>query len=132
MSEIEKLRMMIAEDENHIRMMLKSIAGELDAEVVAEASNGREAVDLFRLLKPQVTLMDINMPVLSGLDALEKIKETNPNACVIMLTSVADLESVRRAVKLGASNYILKGTPVDEMGQMISETWSEHQNAFEG
>jgi YesN/AraC family two-component response regulator len=126
------LKILIAEDENHIRMMLKAIVSglppRLQAEVVAEVSNGREAVDVARLVKPDVVLMDINMPVLDGLQALEKIRESLPSTCVIMLTSMADMASVRKAVSLGASNYILKGTPPAEIQSMIVETWHEHSS----
>ncbi len=131
MNDNKKITMLVAEDENHIRMLLKAVANEIDAEVVAEAKNGREAVDLCRIIKPDITLMDINMPQLSGLEALEKINETNPNSCIIMLTSVADMDSVRKAVKFGAANYILKNTPLKEMQQMILDTWVEHKKSLE-
>lgn len=117
---------LIAEDEKHIRMMLKAIADEIGAKVIAEAENGREAVDLFRILHPDITLMDINMPHLSGLEALEKINDSDPNACVIMLTSVADMKSVSKAVELGASSYILKSEP-GKIKDLIVETWEEHK-----
>ncbi|THB69676.1 MAG: response regulator [Gammaproteobacteria bacterium] len=123
--------MMIAEDENIIRMLLKAVAKETGFEVVAEAENGREAVDIFRVVKPDITLMDINMPKLTGLEALEKIHETNPGACVIMLTSVADMDSVRKAIDLGAANYILKDTPVEEIEEMIRDTWTLHCGTLE-
>lgn len=123
----ETLKMLIAEDEKHIRMMIKAVAVEIGAEVVAEAVNGREAVDLYRVAHPDITILDINMPILTGLEALEKINDCSPDACVIMLTSVADMDSVRKAVKYGAANYILKNTPVDEIQRLITETWEEHK-----
>ncbi len=128
MEDDNKPTMMIAEDENIIRMLLKAVAKEAGFEVIAEAENGREAVDIFRVTKPDICLMDINMPKLTGLEALQKIRETNPDACIIMLTSVADMDSVRKAIEYGAANYILKDTPVEEMGQMVQNTWNNYSN----
>mgnify|MGYP001564523180 FL=1 len=118
--------MMIAEDENIIRMLLKAVARDVNFELVAEVENGLEAIEAFKKLKPNITLMDISMPKITGLEALETIRETNPDACIIMLTSMADMNSISKAIELGAANYILKDTPIEEIEQMILETWNEH------
>ena len=132
MEDSNKPTMMIAEDENIIRMLLKAVARETGFEVVAEAANGNEAVDMFKAVKPDITLMDINMPKLTGLEALKKIHDTDPSSCVIMMTSVADMDSVRNAIEFGAANYILKDTPIEEMEQMIMETWKNHNAPING
>jgi len=79
-----------------------------DMELIAEASNGREAVDLFREHHPDVTLMDLQMPEMSGIDALSAIRGEFPDARIIVLTSYAGDVQVSRALKSGARGYLLK------------------------
>lgn len=126
MIENKKISMLIAEDESLIRKYLIKVVATFNIEVVAEAENGRVAVDLCRTIKPNIALLDINMPIMTGLEALEKIHSDNPDICVIMLTSVADMKSVQKAVELGATNYILKSTPIEEFKQIIINTWDAH------
>ncbi len=126
MNDNNKITMLIAEDENLIRRYLIKVVETFNFKVVAEATNGREAVDLCRIIKPNVVLLDINMPIMTGLEALEKIHDSNPDICVIMLTSVADMRSIETAVDLGAANYILKSTPVEELKQILINTWNAH------
>jgi DNA-binding NarL/FixJ family response regulator len=76
--------------------------------LIAEASNGREAVDLFREHHPDVTLMDLQMPEMSGIDALSAIRGEFPDARIIVLTSYAGDVQVSRALKSGARGYLLK------------------------
>ncbi|MBU2551605.1 MAG: response regulator [Proteobacteria bacterium] len=123
MPEPRKPRVVIADDENHIRVLFKTVMKTMNTEVVAEAKNGREAADLYKQEKPDLILLDINMPVMDGREALREIMGESPDAFVIMLTSVADAETIRETLKLGASNYILKDTPLPEMKKIIKETW---------
>lgn len=123
MSEANKPRAMVADDEKHIRTLFKKVLTKMNCEVVGEASNGLEAVDLFTREKPDLVLLDINMPYMTGQEALPKIMEISPEAVVIILTSVADSESVEKCISLGASDYIRKDTPLKEMVNMISESW---------
>ncbi len=125
----EKPRTIIADDESHIRTLMKTILQMMNYEVVAEASNGQQAIDYFKELKPEITLLDVNMPVKTGLDALKEIKEIAPAACVIMLSSVSDLESVQEAIEMGASHFIRKDTQITEIKKMIAETWQQHQHS---
>jgi DNA-binding NarL/FixJ family response regulator len=85
------------------------IANEPDMKLVAEASNGREAIDQFRKVQPDVTLMDVQMPDMSGIDALIAIREEAPNAKVIVLTTYGGDALAMRAIKAGAQAYVLKG-----------------------
>ncbi len=126
MNNNKKISMLIAEDESLIRRYLIKVVETFNIEVVAEAENGREAVDFCRTIKPNIALLDINMPIMTGLEALEKIHNTNPDICVIMLTSVADMKSVQKAVEFGATNYILKSTPIEEFKQIIINSWNAH------
>jgi DNA-binding NarL/FixJ family response regulator len=84
------------------------IDGEQDMSIVGEASNGREAVEMFRSRRPDIALMDLQMPDLNGIDAIIAIRQEHPQARVIVLTTYEGDVLARRALKAGASGYILK------------------------
>ena len=86
------------------------IADEPDMVLVAEAENGREALDKFAQHRPDVTLMDLQMPEMDGLDALEAIRAREPDARIVVLTTYPGDAQVLRALKAGASGYLLKST----------------------
>jgi DNA-binding NarL/FixJ family response regulator len=85
------------------------VNGESDMKLVAEASDGQEAIDKFRLHQPDVTLMDLQMPTLNGIEAIIGIRSEFPNARIIVLTTYTGDVQVSRALKAGARGYILKG-----------------------
>jgi DNA-binding NarL/FixJ family response regulator len=85
------------------------IANQSDFELVAEASNGREAIELFRQHQPDVTLMDLQMPEVGGIDAIGAIRGEFPEARIVVLTTHAGDFQVTRALKAGARAYLLKG-----------------------
>ena len=91
------------------------IATQPDMQLVGEASNGREAVQLHRELNPDVTLMDLQMPDMSGLDAIIAIKTENPTARIIVLTTYSGDALAQRALKAGAQAYVLKSLVRTEM-----------------
>jgi two-component system, chemotaxis family, chemotaxis protein CheY len=124
MAEAKRPRVLIAEDESHSRLLLKAIVTSMNCEVVGEATTGQETIDLYRQLKPHVLLLDINMPNKTGDEVLKEIKAEFPRAFVIVVTSVADQESVERCLELGAANYIRKDTPIAEIKTAIKETWA--------
>ncbi len=106
---MERIRVMLAEDHSMVRQGLKQLIElESDIKVVAEAANGEEAVSYFFIEQPDIVLMDINMPKLNGLQALEAIKQKNPDAKIIMLTIHQDREYLFKALQLGANGYVLK------------------------
>ena len=84
------------------------IHGEKDMVIVGEASNGREAIEMFRSKRPDVTLMDLQMPGLNGIDAIVTIRKEHPQARMIVLTTYEGDVLARRALKAGATGYILK------------------------
>lgn len=84
------------------------LASEQDMVLAAEASNGREAVEQFRTHRPDVTLMDVQMPEVNGIDAILKIREEFPDARIIVLTTYGGDAQAARAFKAGASGYLLK------------------------
>ena len=118
---IENCRIAIADDEAMIRYALKSIIKSLNMDCVGEAPNGLEAVALYAKEKPDIMFLDINMPVKNGDEALKDIRAKFPNANVVMLTSVAETETVKKCVQDGAINYILKTNPLDKIKIMIEE-----------
>ena len=85
------------------------VNAESDMKLIAEAINGRDAMEKFRLHRPDVTLMDLQMPALNGIDAIIGIRSEFPNARIIVLTTYAGDVQVVRALKAGARGYILKG-----------------------
>jgi DNA-binding NarL/FixJ family response regulator len=93
-------------------MLRQGIAAVLDTEndmvLVGEASNGREAIEQFRTNRPDVTLMDLQMPEVNGIDAILKIREEFPDARIIVLTTYSGDAQATRAIKAGASGYLLK------------------------
>ena len=86
------------------------IADEPDMRLVAEAENGRHAVELFDRHRPDVTLMDLQMPEMDGLDAIETIRQRHPDARIVVLTTYPGDAQVLRAIKAGACGYLLKST----------------------
>lgn len=123
MANTKKPQVMIAEDEEHSRMLLKAILHSMNCEVVGEAQNGVEAVQLFKQLKPHLLLLDIHMPLKTGEEVLQEIRAEFPSALIIMVTSVSDLASIEQCLTLGAANFIRKDTPVAEIKATIKETW---------
>jgi two-component system chemotaxis response regulator CheY len=118
---------LIVDDEPHLRMYLKLILKQIGFKTFFEAKNGQEAVDLYQIRKPDLVLLDVNMPVKEGMDALEEIMAFDENAVVVMASSVASRQAVERSVELGASYYLRKDTPkneiVDQLSALIGDIW---------
>ena len=121
-----KPRALLVDDEAHVRTLMKTVAVSLNFNVICEASTGQQAVSLYKTTQPDITFLDINMPRTTGETALREIMAHNPDACVIMLTSVVDAQSVERCLNLGAAGYIRKDTPLSEMKTLIRDTWNTH------
>jgi two-component system response regulator NreC len=103
------IRVLLAEDHTIVRKGLRSLLeGEADIEVIGEAKDGRKAVQMTQQLQPDVVLMDISMPGLSGLEATRQIKRRVPEVKVLVLTRHADEEYVFQILRAGASGYVVK------------------------
>ncbi len=104
------IRILTVDDHALLREGIAALVNaESDMKLVAEASNGQEAIEKFRLHRPDVTLMDLQMPALNGIEAIISIRAEFPNARVIVLTTYTGDVQVLRALKAGAGAYILKG-----------------------
>jgi CheY-like chemotaxis protein len=120
-----KVRVLIADDEAHIRALLGAMVSRLGGHVVALAGDGEEAIALYGRHRPDLSLLDINMPRLSGDAVMARILEINPDALVIMLTAQDSVDSVRQCVDLGARNYILKNNPAEKVFELLRSSWAE-------
>ena len=92
--------------------IMQKINRQPDMTVVATATDGRQAVDLFKRHRPDVTVMDLQLPGMSGLDAIQAIRSENPKARIVVLTMYQGDEDIFRALKSGAATYLLEGHPV--------------------
>ncbi len=118
----KSIRVIIADDHAVVREGLGAIlSAQPDLVLVGVAANGAEAVSLAHSLKPDVILMDLVMPHMDGLAAIQAIQAADPGACILVLTSFADDERVFPAIKAGAMGYLLKDTPREGLVQAIRE-----------
>jgi len=116
----EPIRILIVEDHHVVRQGLVALIKSVDdMEVVAEAADGRQGVDLHRKHRPDVTIMDLRLPVLGGVEAIEEIRHANPNARVIVLTTFDGDENIYRALQAGARGYLLKDMFGEELMDAI-------------
>jgi DNA-binding NarL/FixJ family response regulator len=114
------VKVLVADDHEVVRKGLASLFSGSDIKVVAEAKTGEEAVKLTKKHKPDVVLLDIRMPDIDGLDALEKIRKDRPDQRVVMLSTYDNPTYVARSVALGASDYVLKGSSKNELISAIN------------
>ena len=119
---------MLADDHPIVCLGLATmIDSQPDMTVVAQASNGREAIELFTKHLPDVTLIDLRMPEQSGLDAIKAIRVKHPGAVFIVLTTYQGDEDIHKAMKAGAQGYLLKGMPHDDLLEAIRRVRSGSQ-----
>jgi two-component system NarL family response regulator len=112
----ELIRVLVVDDHNVVRqglVALLNVAGGID--VVGEAADGREAVGQFRKLQPDVTLIDLRLPSMSGVEVIDRIRMETPQARFIVLTTYDGDEDIYRALKAGARAYLLKGMTGEEL-----------------
>lgn len=105
-------RILIVDDSRTTRRILKQVLESIGHEVVGEATNGQEGIEKYQELKPDLTTMDITMPVVDGLEALQKIKVVDPAAKVIIVSAAGQKHKVLDAMKSGAAEFLTK--PLDE------------------
>ncbi|MGB7742417.1 MAG: response regulator transcription factor [Terracidiphilus sp.] len=120
-----QIRILVADDHPIVREGLRGlIAVQPDIVVVAEASNGREAIQQFRIHRPDITVMDLQMPEMDGVDAVFAIRDEFPGSKIIVLTTYAGDAQVLRALKAGAQGYLLKAVMHKELADNIRAVYA--------
>ena len=114
------IRVLLCDDHTILRDGLRNLLNaEPDIEVVGEAADGHQALELIETLHPDVTIMDINMPGLNGVDTVERLTARDPNLRILMLTMYNHDEYLYRTIRAGARGYLLKDSPVGEVIEAI-------------
>lgn len=114
-------RILVCDDSAFMRMVLKKVLIDNGHEIVGEAGDGMEAVQLYRQHKPDLTTMDITMPKMSGIEAVAHIHEENPLARIIMVTALGQRAIITDALKAGASDFIVKPFDAGQVLAMIKK-----------
>ncbi len=112
---------LIVDDAAFMRMMIKDILTKNGYNVVGEAENGTKAVEKFAEVKPDLVLMDITMPELDGIEALKKIKETDPSALIIMCSAMGQQAMVIESIQAGAKDFIVKPFQADRVLEAVKK-----------
>ncbi len=116
----KRIRILIVDDHSVVREGLVSLVKrKSDMVVVGEGCNGREAVELWKEHRPDVTLLDLRMPELDGVGAIKEIREMDENAHIVVLTTYDGDEDIYRAIKAGAKAYLLKDTARDALVETV-------------
>ena len=124
MGEENEIRVLVVDDHFVVRMGLTTLINtQSDMTVVGEATNGKQAVELFRAEKPDVTLMDLRMPEMNGVDAITAIRNEYPDCRIIVLTTYDGDEDIYRAFQAGARAYLLKDMHRDELLEAIRSVY---------
>jgi len=120
---MEKIKILMADDHPVVRAGIRGmLETQSEFQVVAEAENGREAFEQIAKLKPDVVLMDLRMPEMDGVEAITKIKEKYPDVNILVLTTYDTDADIVRAVEAGATGYLLKDAPREELFRAVRGT----------
>lgn len=117
-------KIIIVDDSLFMRMILKNTLDEFGYEIVAEASNGLEALTLYTELQPDLVTLDITMPEMDGLTALQEIKRLDPEAKVIMVSAMGQQALLIRAVSMGAIDFIVKPFNKDRVREALLKAFA--------
>lgn len=121
----ERIRVLLAEDQGMVRGALAALLNlEGDFEVIGEAGNGEAALKMIHELKPDLAVLDIEMPKLSGLDVAEELKKENFQCKVVILTTFARSGYLQRSLKAGVKGYLVKDAPVEELAVALRKVYA--------
>jgi DNA-binding NarL/FixJ family response regulator len=115
------MRVLLAEDHQIVRQGVRSLLEKAGHEVVGEASDGQEAVQLARTLSPDIAVLDVAMPRMNGLDTAREIRSLSPRTKTILLTMYTDKAYILEAIKIGAKGYVVKTEAADDLIRAIRE-----------
>ena len=122
------VRVLVADDHPVVRRgLVEMLDASVRLKVVGEAANGREAVDLYKSRRPDVAMLDLCMPEMGGIEAIEAIHAFDPNAKVIIMTAADDEEDIYQGLRAGAKSYILKDAPDEEVIEATLMTMKGHR-----
>lgn len=120
------IRVLLVDDAHEMRRLVALSLGLNGAfEVVGEASNGREGVDLARALQPDVVVLDLSMPVMDGLEALPLIRAAAPETVVVVFSGFDEIQLGKGSTALGAAAYVEKGAPLDVLARTLAGAYAE-------
>lgn len=114
-------KILIVDDSKMSRKMLRNVLEGIGHDIVAEAGNGQEGVELYKQFKPDAVTMDITMPQMDGLSCLKEIKELDPDARVVMVTAAGQSSKLMDALKLGAKEFICKPYEPEQVINALKE-----------
>jgi DNA-binding NarL/FixJ family response regulator len=116
-------RVLLVEDDRGLREALRDLLEEIEFDVVGEAGNGEEGVQMVREVEPDVVLMDLRMPVMGGLEAARLIRDERPDVQVVILTAYDDPALKEGAEGASVYAYLVKGCPPREVGEITMDAW---------
>jgi DNA-binding NarL/FixJ family response regulator len=121
----DRIRVICVDDHRIVREGIAAIIGrQPDMEVVGSAGTGTQAVELFQQMRPDVTLMDLQLPVMTGLEAIRSIRALDKDARIIVLTTYHGDEDIYRALNAGAATYLLKDAILDDLARVVRDVHS--------
>lgn len=124
-----KRTVLVVDDVAFVRKTLSEILTEAHYQVVGEAANGKQAVELFEKLKPDVVTMDVVMPEMSGIDATRRILRINKDAKVVIISAMGQENLVMEAINVGARDYILKPFTAAEVVKTVERAWADDEKS---
>ena len=125
-----KAKILIADDSAYMRSILKDLLLRNGYDVIGEAKNGREVIELYGKLKPDVIAMDIMMPEMSGTQALKELKERYPEARVVMSASMGQQNLVVEAIRAGAAEFFIKPVQAERVVEAIDKALQRRTDSF--
>lgn len=117
-------KVLVVDDAAFMRMMIKDILTEVDFEVVGEAKNGMEAVELYKEYRPDLVTMDITMPEMDGITAIEEIRKENPEAKILVCSAMGQQSMVVEAIEAGAQDFIVKPFQEERVLEAVDKIFS--------
>ncbi|MBP2664811.1 MAG: cheY 2 [Firmicutes bacterium] len=118
-------RVLVCDDSAFMRMMVKNLLIGMGHEIVAEAGDGKQAVQLYRQFKPDLVTMDITMPVMDGIQAVKHIHEEDPLARIVMVTAIGQKSIISDALKAGASGFVIKPFDPEQVQETVKKVLTE-------